>query len=92
MNMQTETDLDNKQLRELLGAEEYDRLANDESDGDIPTVLVGQKGGNNVFLSFEDKSDVEFLIYQLSSMLAHGDKELAVTLKAEIVKFRDTWD
>ncbi|NEP43409.1 MAG: hypothetical protein F6K35_30965 [Okeania sp. SIO2H7] len=87
--------LDDLELRKLLGDAEYDRIANDtEAERSVPTVVVdGQyrKGDRNVFLQFENKESVLFLVQQLQSMLEHGH-ELNVTLSGEVTTFGEYCD
>lgn len=56
-------------------------------DSDIPTVII--KGeGSSIFLQFENRREIEFLIAQLSNLLIHHEElDLGVTVKGYVTKF-----
>lgn len=84
-------------LRAEWGDALYDQVmmpTDEEAERSIPTVVVdGQykKGDRNVFLQFENKESVLFLVQQLQSMLEHGH-ELNVTLSGEVTTFGEYCD
>ena len=87
-------DLDQLQLRNLLG-DEYDRIANDvEGERSVPTVVVSgeYRGGNNVFLQFENKKTIQFLISQLQDILTHENDSMGITLAGQVMSFGEYCD
>ncbi|NET32016.1 MAG: hypothetical protein F6K19_08435 [Cyanothece sp. SIO1E1] len=56
-------------------------------DSDIPTVVI-KRGSNSIFLQFENRDEIEFLIAQLSNLLIHRKEEdLGVTVKGNVTTF-----
>ncbi|HAX86632.1 MAG TPA: hypothetical protein DCY91_10270 [Cyanobacteria bacterium UBA11370] len=56
-------------------------------DTDVPTVVI-KRDGSNIFLQFENRREIEFLIAQLSNLLIHQDElELGVTVKGNVTTF-----
>ncbi len=56
-------------------------------DSDVPTVVI-KRDGNNIFLQFESRREVEFLIAQLSNLLIHQEElDLGVTVKGNVTTF-----
>ncbi len=56
-------------------------------DSDVPTVVI-KRDGNNIFLQFESRREVEFLIAQLSNLLIHPEEvDLGVTVKGNVTTF-----
>jgi hypothetical protein len=56
-------------------------------DSDVPTVVIN-RDGNNIFLQFESRREVEFLIAQLSNLLIHSEElDLGVTVKGNVTTF-----
>ncbi len=56
-------------------------------DSDVPTVVIKRDGGN-IFIQFENRREIEFLIAQLSNLLIHQDElDLGVTVKGNVTKF-----
>ncbi|MEG4321711.1 MULTISPECIES: hypothetical protein [unclassified Microcoleus] len=56
-------------------------------DSDIPTLVI--KGeGSSIFLQFENRREIEFLIAQLSNLLIHHKElDLGVTVKGYVTTF-----
>ncbi|NJN22570.1 MAG: hypothetical protein HC812_17075 [Leptolyngbya sp. RL_3_1] len=56
-------------------------------DSDVPTVVI-RPSGSNIFLQFENRRELEFLIAQLSSLLVHqNETDLGVTVKGNLTTF-----
>lgn len=56
-------------------------------DSDIPTVAI-KREGRNIFLQFENRREIEFLIAQLSNLLIHPEEsDLGVTVKGNVTTF-----
>lgn len=56
-------------------------------DSDIPTVVI-QGQGSNIFLQFENRCEIEFLMAQLSNLLLHQEEaDLGVTVKGTVTTF-----
>lgn len=56
-------------------------------DSDVPTVVI-KRDGSNIFLQFENRREIEFLIAQLSNLLLHKDElDLGVTVKGNVTTF-----
>ncbi len=56
-------------------------------DTDVPTVVI-KRDGSNIFLQFENRREIEFLIAQLSNLLIHQDElDLGVTVKGNVTTF-----
>ncbi|NEQ98810.1 MAG: hypothetical protein F6K30_19165, partial [Cyanothece sp. SIO2G6] len=56
---------------------EWDRIPN-EDDSQIPTILVGKaQQHENIFIVFQSRSEVEYLLSQLTSLLIHQQGENA---------------
>ena len=56
-------------------------------DSNIPTVVI-KRGGSNIFLQFENRHEIEFLIAQLSNLLIHQEElDLGVTVKGDVTTF-----
>lgn len=56
-------------------------------DSDVPTVVI-KRDGSNIFLQFENRREIEFLIAQLSNLLIHQDElDLGVTVKGNLTTF-----
>ena len=56
-------------------------------DSDIPTVII--KGeGSSIFLQFDNRREIEFLIAQLSNLLIHHEElDMGVTVKGYVTTF-----
>jgi hypothetical protein len=56
-------------------------------DSDIPTVVI-KREGSSIFLQFENRREIEFLIAQLSNLLIHHEElDLGVTVKGDVTTF-----
>jgi hypothetical protein len=56
-------------------------------DNDVPTVVINCEG-DNIFLQFENRREIEFLIAQLSNLLLHQEEsDLGVTVKGTVTTF-----
>ena len=65
-------ELSESELKALVGDTEWERITN-EDDTNIPTLLVGREQPHeNIFIAFQSRSEVEYLLSQLTSLLVQA--------------------
>ena len=68
-----------------------EKTESDINEGDIPTLVYDLRG-ENIFITFKSRQDVEDFLSRLANMLARNDKEFSITCPGKIVPFRETWE
>lgn len=88
-------ELSESELKALVGEAEWDRITN-EDDTHIPTILVGREQQHeNIFIAFQSRSEVEYLLSQLTSLLVHQqgeNSEYAVSLRGRSMTAGDYYE
>ena len=103
MNMDTNISTDfyqqqEKRLRAEWGDELYEQVMllpddDEEQERAIPTLVVGRdQTHDNVFIQFQDRKEVEFLISQLASLLTHDSEDYGVSVRGQVTTFGEYCD
>lgn len=91
----TGLELTESELKALVGEAEWERITQAD-DSQVPTLVVGRdQPHDNVFIAFQSRSEVEYLLSQLTSLLVHqqGDQaEYAVSVRGQIMTSGNYYD
>ena len=88
-------ELSESDLKALVGEAEWERLT-DEDDAQIPTILIGREQAHeNIFMAFQSRAEVEFLLAQLTSLLVHQQgkpAEYAISVRGRAMTSGDYYE